>query len=138
MWMIPYRPTYISGLTFPVIKTCHHSLSFRFNTPRRDIVRLDEVSTVLLSATNLIKADNNLTDLQAIIGLRSSFNSDTSSAISERCPWVPAPTCDPNKHFRTWDGSCNNLRDPNLGRTGTPYQRILLPEYAKVRTDCLQ
>ena len=105
---------------------------FRFNSPRKDIMKLDEVSNILLRAATTIKADNNLTDLQATIGLRSDFNSDTSRAISERCPWVPAPTCDPNKHFRTWDGSCNNLRDPNLGRTGTPYQRILLPEYAKV------
>ena len=95
-------------------------------------MELDEVSHILLTAANTIKTDNNLTDLQATIGLRSNFNSDTSRAISERCPWVPAPTCDPNKHFRSWDGSCNNLRDPNLGRTGTPYQRILLPEYAKV------
>jgi hypothetical protein len=45
---------------------------------------------------------------------------------------VPAPTCNPNLQFRSFDGSCNNLRDPNMGRTGTPYQRILLPEYAKV------
>ena len=99
-------------------------------------MKLDEVSNILLKAASTIKADNNLTDLQATIGLRSDFNSDTSPAISARCPWVPAPTCDPNKHFRTWDGSCNNLRDPNLGRTGTPYQRILLPEYAKVSYYC--
>ena len=104
----------------------------RFNSPRADIVKLNDASTILLSATNTIKSENNLTDLQARIGLRSDFNSETSRAIKERCPWVPAPTCNPNLQFRSFDGSCNNLKDPNMGRTGTPYQRILLPEYAKV------
>jgi len=107
----------------------------RFNTPRADIVKLNTASNILLSATNTIKADNNLTDLQAAIGLRSSFNSETSKAIKERCPWVPAPTCNPNMQFRTFDGSCNNLKEPNMGRTGTPYQRILLPDYAKGSLD---
>jgi len=102
----------------------------RFNTPRADIIKLDEASNIFLKATNSIKGDNNLTDLQASIGLRNNFNSDTSQAIKERCPWEPAPTCNPNLQFRSFDGSCNNLKNPSFGRTGTPYQRILLPEYA--------
>ena len=105
-------------------------LHLRFNTPRADIVRFDEASQALLQATMAIKQDNNLTDLQASIGLRSGFNSDTSAAIRARCPWVPAPACSRNTKYRSVDGSCNNLRDSNLGRTGTPFQRILLPEYA--------
>ena len=91
---------------------------------------MDEASNIFLKATNSIKSDNNLTDLQASIGLRNNFNSDTSKAIKDRCPWVPAPTCNPRLQFRSFDGSCNNLKNPNFGRTGTPYQRILLPEYA--------
>ena len=102
----------------------------RFNKPRDDILRLDEVSNIFLNATTTVKFENNLTDLQAAIGLRNNFNSDTSAAIKERCPWEPAPTCNPNAQFRSFDGSCNNLREPNFGRTGTPYQRILLPDYA--------
>ena len=69
-------------------------------------------------------------DKTPVIGLRNNFNSDTSQAIKERCPWEPAPTCNPNLQFRSFDGSCNNLKNPSFGRTGTPYQRILLPEYA--------
>jgi len=107
----------------------------RFNKPRDDIKNLDEVSNVLLSATNMIKFDNNLTDLQASIGLRNNFNSETSKAIKDRCPWSPAPTCSKTMMFRSFDGSCNNLREPNFGRTGTPYQRILLPEYASGSLD---
>jgi len=107
----------------------------RFNTPRNDIVKFDEASQIFLKATEVIKKNNNLTDLQASIGLRNGFNSDTSDAIRERCPWVPAPTCNPNLKYRSFDGSCNNLKNSNFGRTGTPFQRILLPEYAKGSLD---
>ena len=91
---------------------------------------LDAANNIFLAATEKIKNENNLTDVQAAFGLRSSFNSETSKAIKERCPWDPAPTCNPNMQFRSFDGSCNNLREPNFGRAGTPYQRIKLPEYA--------
>jgi peroxidase len=37
--------------------------------------------------------------------------------------------------YRSADGSCNNLANPNFGRAGTPYQRILLPEYASGTID---
>jgi len=32
--------------------------------------------------------------------------------------------------YRSADGSCNNLKEANFGRANTPFQRILLPEYA--------
>jgi len=107
----------------------------RFNTPRNDVVKFDQASQIFLKATEMIKKENNLTDLQASIGLRNGFNSDTSNAIRERCPWVPAPTCNSNVKYRSFDGSCNNLKNSNFGRTGTPFQRILLPEYAKGTLD---
>jgi len=107
----------------------------RFNTPRKDILAASEDAEVLLDATRRIQANNNLTDLQAGIGLRSSFNSDTNPQIDQRCPWTPAPTCNPSLVYRTFDGTCNNLKEPNFGRTGTPFQRILLPEYAKGTVD---
>ena len=132
-----------------------------------DFSRFDQNSQVLLEATRRIKAQNNLTDLEAGIGLRNDFNSDTNAAIRERwvgflqiaqydphprCPWVPAPSCPTiTEKYRTFDGSCNNARyyclnqihnsaslfqrDSNFGRTGTPFQRILLPEYARGTLD---
>jgi len=48
---------------------------------------------------------------------------------------VPAPACNANLKYRSFDGSCNNLKNSNFGRTGTPFQRILLPEYAKGTLD---
>jgi len=115
--------------------TAPTELHLRFNTPRNDIVKFDKASQIFLKATQVIKSENNLTDIQASIGLRNGFNSDTSDAIRERCPWVPAPACNKNSKYRSFDGSCNNLKNSNLGRTGTPFQRILLPEYAKGTLD---
>jgi len=115
--------------------TAPTELHLQFNRPRNDIVKFDQASQVFLKATEVIKRDNNLTDLQASIGLRNGFNSDTSAAIRERCPWFPAPSCNVNMKYRSFDGSCNNLKNSNFGRTGTPFQRILLPEYAKGSLD---
>jgi len=115
--------------------TAPSQFHLRFNTPRKDIILVDIEAEVLLNATKQIKAKNNLTDIQAGLGLRAGFNSDTSSEIDARCPWTPAPTCNPNLVYRTFDGTCNNLKEPNFGRTGTPYQRILLPQYSKGTVD---
>ena len=34
------------------------------------------------------------------------------------------------KPHRSFDGSCNNLKEPKFGMRGTPYQRILENDYA--------
>ena len=119
----------------PVVKSpsfFHH----KFNSPRKEIVDIDKEASKLLKVTKRLKELKNLTDSQASVGLRSGFNSVTSQRISRLCPWTsPGPVCDGAAKFRTMDGTCNNLRQPNYGRTGTPFQRILLPEYAKGSVD---
>ena len=62
--------------------------------------------------------------------LRSDLSGLTSQAINKKCPWLPAPSCNNRGRFRSHDGTCNNLREPNFGRMGTPFNRIMLPEYA--------
>ena len=110
----------------------HH----KFNSPRKEILDLDKEARKLLKVTKKLKELKNLTDSQASVGLRSGFNSLTSNSISRLCPWTsPGPVCDRAARYRTMDGTCNNLREPNYGRTGTPFQRILLPEYAKGSVD---
>jgi len=122
------------GINF-VDDTSPTEFHLRFNTPRKDIVSIDQSAQELLEVTKRLKDDNNLSDLQASIGLRNNFNSDTSNEINEACPWTPAPSCRSNARYRSIDGSCNNLRNSNFGRTGTPFQRILLPEYAEGSLD---
>jgi len=119
----------------PVVKSpsfFHH----KFNSPRKEIVDIDKEARKLLKVTKRLKELKNLTDSQARVGLRSGFNSRTSQQISKLCPWTaPGPSCPRNSRYRTLDGTCNNLRQPNYGRAGTPFQRILLPEYARGSVD---
>jgi hypothetical protein len=46
------------------------------------------------------------------------------------CPFkVIQNQCNPSNPFSLHDGSCNNLINPWLGKSETPYKRYLLPEY---------
>lgn len=44
------------------------------------------------------------------------------------CPVDESP-CDPNSPYRTLSGHCNNLRNPNLGKSLTTFARLLPPVY---------
>lgn len=50
--------------------------------------------------------------------------------LASRCPGDPI--CSPNAQrdrYRTYDGSCNNLRHTGWGKSNSPYTRILPPDY---------
>jgi len=101
------------------------SLHHKFTMPDRDAINFDQTSTVFLKLNEKL-AQNEVNG----IGLRSDLSGFTSRAVNSKCPWLPAPVCNPADKFRSHDGTCNNLRQPNFGRKGTPFQRIMLPEYA--------
>lgn len=44
------------------------------------------------------------------------------------CPVDESP-CDPSTPYRTLSGHCNNLRNPNLGKSLTTFARLLPPAY---------
>ena len=52
----------------------------------------------------------------------------TARALDPNCP--PDPVCDPLAKFRTFDGTCNNLKTSKWGSAGTPLQRVLPNAYA--------
>lgn len=49
-----------------------------------------------------------------------------STVLAESCPKFGR--C-PNSKYRSYDGSCNNLQNPDWGAAGTALQRILPPKY---------
>lgn len=64
---------------------------------------------------------------------RRSFLPDidfSQTDLASRCPGDPVcPRAMARERYRTYDGSCNNLRHTAWGRSNTPYTRILPPDY---------
>ncbi|XP_025201922.1 peroxidase-like [Melanaphis sacchari] len=52
----------------------------------------------------------------------------TNEDYMKRC--APFIICNPNSKYRTFNGSCNNLRVPTWGASNTPFLRILNAEYS--------
>ena len=53
------------------------------------------------------------------------FSAKTNNDIAKDCEWIrDKPMCNPNK-YRSLDGSCNNLKQPNYGRASTPFSRLI-------------
>jgi len=59
-------------------------------------------------------------------GIATQHIAITGTALEDTC--LPEPTCKPSK-YRTMDGSCNNLKSPNMGRSVTQLGRYKAPQY---------
>nr|UYM80454.1 mantle peroxidase-like protein [Terebratalia transversa] len=45
------------------------------------------------------------------------------------CPFMVPPDCDPGEKYRSYNGECNNLKHPFWGSSGTPFTRLIPPDY---------
>ncbi len=106
------------------------SLHLRFNIPVGNSLSIDRTANDLQKTAEGIKEQKKLSDKEAGIGLRM-FDSDSSQSINRLCPWTKLTRCVRNAKYRTMDGTCNNLKNITYGQAGTPYQRILTPQYAR-------
>ena len=64
---------------------------------------------------------------------RSIETQRIATAYSQKtsCPFTSKQiVCDPTIKYRSFDGTCNNLKNVLYGSVNTPYQRFLQPEYA--------
>ena len=96
---------------------------YSFHKSSKELNKLYELNTrIMKSATDL--------KIGEILANQSDASFLESDIEVEECPWKVPPPCDPNAEFRTFDGSCNNLKEPNWGRTLTTYQRMVPAEYA--------
>ena len=56
------------------------------------------------------------------------FSATTDNDIAKDCEWIQdKPVCNTinPKKYRSLDGSCNNLKEPNYGRAFTPFSRLI-------------
>lgn len=71
---------------------------------------------------------------------RASFNPQQSffglpttkigpSEMGFTCPLANIPSCNPQSKYRRIDGACNNLNNPNLGKSETGFKRYSQPLY---------
>lgn len=60
--------------------------------------------------------------------LRIQSVATTNGDYFKKCS--PAVTCDPNAKYRTYNGSCNNLQNPNWGAAMTPFYRLMNAEFS--------
>jgi len=60
--------------------------------------------------------------------LRIQSVATTNGDYFEKCS--PPVTCDPNEKYRTYNGSCNNLQNPNWGAAMTPFYRLMNAEFS--------
>jgi hypothetical protein len=51
----------------------------------------------------------------------------TNGDYFKKC--APFVTCNPNDKYRTYNGSCNNLQNPNWGAALTPFYRLMDAEF---------
>lgn len=51
----------------------------------------------------------------------------TNGDYFKKC--APIVTCDPDAKYRTYNGSCNNLQNPNWGAALTPFYRLMNAEF---------
>lgn len=59
---------------------------------------------------------------------RVSSVATTNGDYFKKC--APAVTCNPSDKYRSYNGSCNNLQNPNWGAALTPFYRLMNAEFS--------
>ncbi|KAJ8953131.1 hypothetical protein NQ318_017158, partial [Aromia moschata] len=65
--------------------------------------------------------------VHAVVVIHTIFGILIRGVLTDSCSKAPS-NC-PNTHYRSHDGSCNNLKHPSWGMSNTTYGRLLPPKY---------
>ncbi|GFT01613.1 chorion peroxidase [Nephila pilipes] len=103
----------------------------RFLASRPRSRRLEDVQERFEEATRVLLSEFNLTPEQILFGLQQT---DLGAMLEgndvQNCQNLFNFTCSRNGRFRTFDGTCNNLRHPSWGMASSCFQRLVEPDYA--------
>ncbi|CAG9824136.1 unnamed protein product [Phaedon cochleariae] len=107
-------------------------LSFKENLAQRDSSTLDSFFDDIFSephqnSRKSIFSENSLSNYNDVF----TFQPPTSTTPDPRTLGCGTPphSCGPNAIYRSYDGACNNLRNPIWGIPNTPYRRLLPANY---------
>lgn len=91
----------------------------------------EEPDGTVVTSDGQCQDDNKQSDKQ--VSRRRSFLPEvdfSQTDLASRCPGDPVcPRFAAKEPYRTYDGSCNNLKHTGWGKSNMPYTRILPPDY---------
>jgi hypothetical protein len=67
--------------------------------------------------------------LQAMPAANKTLSSKLLKSPPKFCPFNNDLSCDSSSKYRQIDGSCNNLANGIIGRSNTPYKRLMKAQY---------
>lgn len=115
----------LSGRLHPA--ESRHQL-FLMTFPRA--ITLERIREQFEEITKIIATRLNLTPDEVIFGLsQMDLSQSSAGSLVQQCFDLFRTQCEDSR-FRTFDGSCNNLRNPSWGKTFICFRRILPPQYA--------
>ncbi|GAU93878.1 hypothetical protein RvY_05745 [Ramazzottius varieornatus] len=111
--LIPGTPSYLEWLLR------------RSPAPARDLAQFAlVVEDVALQASKWTKLSS-----RGVVSVDFSQISTEGTEMQKECPLVEIGPCRANK-FRSFDGQCNNVENPNWGKASTAFGRVLPSAYA--------
>lgn len=126
-WKKPWFTLFIVILIIVVTSTIILYAFYHKNGSPNAIHNVEsEANTVIFNLTKLSYNPVN-------VGFKSHPTSRVSSIATtngdyfKKC--APVVTCNPDDKYRTFNGSCNNLRNPNWGAALTPFYRLMNAEF---------
>jgi len=127
-WKKPWFTLFIVILIIAVITTVIVYLIYHKNDGSPNAINFvdSEANTVIFSAETVTRNPVNF-ESKPYPTSRVSSVATTNGDYFKKC--APAVTCNPNDKYRTYNGSCNNLQNPNWGAALTPFYRLMNAEF---------
>ncbi|XP_054717391.1 chorion peroxidase-like [Uloborus diversus] len=108
--------------------------SFLASRPRSR--RLETVQERFEEATRILLIEFNLTPQQIMFGLaETDLKTMLQGSEVDNCERQFNFSCRSSDRYRTYDGTCNNLKHPSWGMASCCFERLVDPEYADGTAD---
>ena len=115
-----YKSQMIKGIKNRNTSAYMHSRFLKLDRRGREVA---EIGSGMVHMAKVLSEDGNNIDEE------TELEGFENTGLSEKCHRNIDISCDERQKYRTYDGSCNNLRVPAYGKSFTPLQRIFENDY---------